>query len=142
MKTMNYSWLGFLIPVLTVSLCLFFAGCNEEAKVDSKEAYQPKMEEHQMVEEIPVPTNLLEIRKEIGYPKTARESGIEGKVILRIKVDKEGSYSEHKVLVSDHILLQEAVEAQLPKLTFEPAKDKGVAVPFWVNIPFSFKLLD
>lgn len=146
MKTMNFSWSGTLLPVLSTILSImllsFLTSCTERETYESKEAYQPKMEEYQEVEQLPVPLNLMDIKREIGYPKAARESGIEGKVIVRIKVEKDGTYAAHEVLFSDHDLLQQAVEDKLESLTFEPAMDKGVAVPFWVNLPFAFKLLD
>jgi protein TonB len=92
-----------------------------------------------MIEEIePYPLNMHEIKKLIGYPQIARDAGIMGTVVVRVLVDKNGAYQRHKVIKSVHPILDQAVEAQLHKLRFEPALQGGKPIPYWVNIPFKF----
>lgn len=91
----------------------------------------------------PVALNLDAIRSSIGYPEAAREAGQSGKVIVKVLVSESGAYAQHEVLAGDAPLLVAAVEAQLPQLQFEPARDaSGKALAAWVAIPFNFVLLD
>lgn len=92
------------------------------------------------VEKEPQPTNMDEIKKRIAYPPLAKEAGIQGKVIVRVLVDKEGRYKRHIVLRSPHKLLTEAVEKELPNLTFIPGLSNGQPIKVWVTIPFDFNL--
>ncbi len=93
------------------------------------------------VEQAPKPLNLGEIRSKIGYPQVARDADIEGDVVVRILVDKEGSYVRHVVLKDVHPTLQEAVEVEISNIRFAPAVNQGEEVAFWVNVPFAFRLI-
>jgi protein TonB len=93
-------------------------------------------------EEEPVPVNLEEVRKLIGYPLIAQQGHISGLVVLRVLVDKQGRCKRHLVMRSAHPLLDQAVAAQVPKLRFTPAIQGGRPVEFWVNIPFKFEMVD
>ncbi len=92
------------------------------------------------VSEEPVPVNMEEIRKAIGYPQQAIDAGIEGTVMLRILVDKSGNYVKHKVVNTINPILSRACEAQMSKLHFTPAIQGNKPVYFWVNVPFRFNL--
>jgi len=94
------------------------------------------------VEEEPKPVNIDEIKKLVGYPQIARDAGIQGQVVVRVLVDKNGRYSKHKVVNQIHPILAEAVEKHISKLKFTPAIQGGRPIKFWVNIPFNFKLLN
>ena len=102
----------------------------------------PVMIEMTLADQQPKPLNINEIKKTIGYPKIARDAGIEGKVMARIEVNKFGEYVAHEIIESDHKILSSAVEEHLSKLQFEtPAKD-GKAVTVKVTVPFNFVLID
>ncbi|MEM6801112.1 MAG: TonB family protein [Bacteroidota bacterium] len=94
----------------------------------------------QSVDAEPVPINLRDIQKLVGYPSVAQQAGIQGKVILRILVDKQGRYKKHIMQRSDHPLLSEPVEKHISKLKFTPAIQGSRPIKFWVNIPFNFVL--
>ncbi|MDX2283861.1 MAG: TonB family protein [Bacteroidia bacterium] len=115
----------------------FGDGEPEEIAVPETE---PKDNIFIVVEQEPVPINVDEIRKLIGYPQIAKDAGIEGNVVVRVLVDKRGAYVRHKVISQAHPVLSSAVEAQIGKLKFSPAIQGGKPIQFWVNIPFSFKL--
>lgn len=89
----------------------------------------------------PVPLNLKEVIMSVGYPELAKSKGIEGKVVIRVLLDKKGSYKNHVVIQSPHdLLIKPCVEA-VKSLKFKPSKDENnKKVECWVNIPFSFKL--
>ena len=91
----------------------------------------------------PKPLNFREVQAAIGYPEALREAGIQGMVVARILVGKDGRYQQHEIAKSDAPELQAAVEPHLAALQFEPLRDaEGQAVAAWVNLPFRFKLLE
>lgn len=92
------------------------------------------------VEKEPQPLNYEEVRKRIGYPLLAKEAGIQGKVIVRVLVNKNGKYEKHIVLRSPHKMLTEAVERELPNLEFSPGIQAGRPVRVWVTTVFDFQL--
>lgn len=102
----------------------------------------PEIDAFIFAEEEPQPINMADIQKLIGYPQIARDAGIEGNVVVRVLVDKKGNYSQHKIINQVHPILAKAVEEHLNKLRFTPAIQGGKPIPFWVNIPFNFKLLN
>ena len=93
-----------------------------------------------IAEEQPKAVNMDEIKKLIGYPTMAREAEIEGKVTVRVLVDKTGRYKKHIVLKDPHPILTKAVEKKLNKLQFTPGIQGGNPIKVWVTIPFDFKL--
>lgn len=103
---------------------------------------EPDVNAFIVVEEEPKPVNMGEVQKSIGYPQVARDAGISGNVVVRVLVGKDGTYTRHRVLNGVHPVLEKAVEKELPRLRFTPAIQGGKPIPFWVNIPFVFKLVD
>ena len=102
----------------------------------------PVMIEMSVQDRQPKALNINEIKKTIGYPKIARDAGIEGQVLAKIEVNKFGEYVGHEIIESAHVILSNAVEEHLSKLEFEtPAKD-GKAVTVKVTVPFNFVLID
>ncbi|MFN0202986.1 MAG: energy transducer TonB [Bacteroidia bacterium] len=88
----------------------------------------------------PQALNMKEITDAIGYPQAAKDKRTQGTVIVRLLVDEYGNYNKHHVVKeTDPVLLAE-VEKHLYKLKFRPATNGGKAIPFWVNLPFSFRL--
>jgi protein TonB len=76
------------------------------------------------------------------YPDLAMRAGLEGKVLVRIWVDKEGKPRKAEVVKSDAEIFNEAaVKAAMGHL-FTPAYMNNGPVAVWVTIPFRFKLSD
>ncbi|MGO9480566.1 MAG: energy transducer TonB, partial [Candidatus Kryptoniota bacterium] len=74
------------------------------------------------------------------YPELAQRAGIEGRVIVKIWVDKDGKPHKAVVLKSDaEIFNQPAVDAAM-QYRFTPAIMNKGPVAVWVVIPFTFKL--
>ncbi len=111
-----------------------------EIKEEPKKEEEPDVNAFVAVEKEPAPVNLDVIKKNIGYPNQAKELGIQGKVIIRVLVNKEGKPTKHVVVRSPHTLLTDAVTSQLYNLQFTPGIQAGKPVPVWVNIPFDFRL--
>lgn len=93
------------------------------------------------LEKEPVPVNLPEVKKLIGYNPMAKEAEIEGKVVLRIKVNERGEYVKHIVLKDPHYLLTNSVTSKISQLRFTPGIQDGKPIAVWVTIPFDFKLM-
>jgi len=84
---------------------------------------------------------LSTIGQNLKYPVIAQENGIQGKVIVRFLVEKDGSISKVEVVRSlDPACDKEAIRLirLLPK--FIPAKQNGVNVSVWYTLPITFKL--
>jgi protein TonB len=91
--------------------------------------------------EMPIPHNLNDIRKKIGYPRDAVETRLEGKVTYRVLVDENGDYLRHIVLRASHPIFDKACAKHLEDLSFTPGKMGDRAVKCWVVVPFKFKLM-
>ena len=91
--------------------------------------------------ESPKSVNYKDVISKIEYPKVCKEKGIEGMVIVTIKVDKEGNVLNHKFESYPCTDLRDAVKDILPELQFTPAKNaKGQAVVGKIAVPVNFKL--
>lgn len=81
------------------------------------------------------------IMENMKYPKQAMKEGIQGRVAVRFIVEKDGSISDVKPILSVHPLLnKEAVRVvkSMPKWT--PGKQNGKPVRVRFNLPIMFKL--
>lgn len=74
------------------------------------------------------------------YPRLAVETGLEGKVWVKIWVDASGKPRKAVVVKGDAEVLNQAAIAAAMKFLFTPAVMNGGPVSVWVAIPFSFKL--
>lgn len=75
------------------------------------------------------------------YPKEAKEKGIQGKVITRFMVKKDGSVSEVSVLQGVNSALDnEAIRVVKTLPSFTPGKLNGKTVPVWFMVPITFSL--
>ena len=81
------------------------------------------------------------IKKNIKYPKIAKDNNITGKVYVSFIVDKFGSATNVKIVRGvDENLDAEAIRVikSLPK--YKPGKQRGEAVRVMFTIPINFKL--
>ena len=81
------------------------------------------------------------IMENMKYPEQAMKEGIQGRVTVRFIVEKDGSISDVKPVLSVHPLLnKEAVRVveSMPKWT--PGKHNGKPVRVRFNLPVMFKL--
>ena len=101
---------------------------------------------YDLVDEMPsFPGGLEELYKWIGsnvqYPAVAWENGIEGRVILKFIVEKDGSLRDSTVIHSVHPMLdREALRlvGQMPK--WNPGKRAGIPVRVRYCLPMKFKI--
>lgn len=75
------------------------------------------------------------------YPMTARRSGQQGRVVLRVLVTPAGTAGAVEVRDSSgHMRLDEAARDTVRQWRFVPAKRGAQLIPAWVLIPISFRL--
>ena len=115
-----------------------------DERSDPKKVFTGKV--YDLVDEMPsFPGGLEELYKwidnNVQYPAVARENGIEGRVILKFIVEKDGSLSDSTVIHSVHPMVdREALRlvGQMPK--WNPGKRAGVPVRVRYCLPIKFKL--
>ena len=104
----------------------------------SPSEYLPPQEKFVITDELPVPINVVIPE----YPPLAREAGIEGTVLLKALVDKEGR-------VRDAIIFKESGSSAgfeevalevIYKVKFKPAISNNQPVAVWVVYPIRFTL--
>jgi protein TonB len=74
-----------------------------------------------------------------AYPDWAKEAGVEGKVLLRVLVGKDGR--PRKVIATGGVraLGEDAAKAVM-RWTFRPALSNGNPIEVWVEVPVVFRL--
>lgn len=125
---------------------------NGQDIADFKEAIKPVVEEEdnqvlEVVEQMPQfpggqKALLQYISDNIKYPSIAQENGIQGRVVVRFVVKRDGSVGEVQVLRGvDATLDKEAVRVVKSIPNFIPGKQNGHAVNVWFTLPVQFKLM-
>jgi len=75
------------------------------------------------------------------YPDSARRAGKEGRVLLRVLVDKEGRTKAIEVNTSSgHDLLDRAAAEAIKRWRFVPAHIGTKPIETWVKVPIEFQL--
>ena len=82
------------------------------------------------------------LRDNINYPKEAEENGHQGKVIVKLLIEKNGTVSKYEVAQSVTSSL-DAEALRVVKLLpgkWKPAKNKGKVVRCYFCLPITFGL--
>jgi len=108
-----------------------FPGCEDKPKAERKACADQKM--------------LQFIYKNIKYPAIARENGVEGSVVIRFYIDKDGSVKEPQILKdigagtgSEAMRVVNMMNGMSEKWT--PGKQRGKPVKVYFNLPVKFRL--
>ena len=81
------------------------------------------------------------VSKNLVYPAIAQEQELQGVVVLRFKVDVDGSVSSVKIEKSLSKECDQAAAEVVRKLhRFVPAKQPGHPVPVWFRLPVRFRI--
>jgi TonB family protein len=79
--------------------------------------------------------------EEINYPHDAERRGIEGKIIIEVTVEKDGSLTTpHVVQGIGHGCEEEAVKVLTSSPPWQPCRQRGQPARYTLTIPFLFKL--
>jgi len=111
-----------------------------EKKLDvGKIEEEPGIDDFIPVEKEPV-VDLVDLQRSIVYPEMARKAGIEGQVIVRVLVGKDGKPKKSVVQYTDSQMLDKAAKEAVMKQVFTPAIQNGQPITCWVSIPIKFRL--
>ncbi len=81
------------------------------------------------------------ISENLVYPSIAQEQELQGVVVLRFRVEKDGSIGEIVVKKSLSKECDQAAAQVVSKLArFVPAKQQGHPVPVWFTLPIRFQI--
>jgi protein TonB len=111
---------------------------NEEVSVEVREKEEiPDMYEFVSVEKEPY-LDIRDLQSRVEYPEIARRANIQGKVLVRVLVGKDGIPKKSIVEMSDSELLEPAAVKAIMKSVFTPAVQNNQPVACWVSIPVLF----
>lgn len=81
------------------------------------------------------------LRQEVKYPKEAEEKGLQGRVVVRYIIEKDGSISEVEIAKSvNEYLDAEAIRVVNAMPKWIPGKQKGEPVRVKYTLPITFRL--
>ena len=82
------------------------------------------------------------LSKNLKYPASAQENGIQGRVLVQFVVNKDGSIVEPKVIRSvDPALDKEALRVVSAMPKWQPGKQRGKTVRVRFTLPVTFRLM-
>ncbi len=81
------------------------------------------------------------LSRNIKYPAVAEEARVQGRVIVRFVIGKDGTISDVSIVRSvDPALDKEALRVVKAMPRWIPGKQNGVPVPVWFSLPVTFQL--
>ena len=81
------------------------------------------------------------LRDNMRYPETAQQNDVQGKVIVKFVVEKDGSIGNATIAKGvDKDLDREAIRVVKKMPKWQPGKNNGVAVRSYFTLPVTFKL--
>lgn len=111
--------------IILILFASFQLTCHPE-RVEESTIVQPK---------------LLTTHTSFNYPPEAYNQGIEGKVVVRLLVNKKGQVIDTKILRSSgYEILDDAALKMVRSSVYEPGTIEGVVSDFWLHLPIEFKL--
>jgi protein TonB len=99
----------------------------------------PEIDDFILVTQEPA-VDLKELQHNIIYPDSARKLEFEGRVLLRVLVDKNGDILKVICEMTESDLLTQAALDAVLKTKFTPAYQDKKPVICWVSVPVIFKL--
>lgn len=76
------------------------------------------------------------------YPSLALKAGLEGRVLVKMWVDRQGNVRQVKVVKSSSDIFNDAAVEAAKQFVFAPAYMNSGPVSVWVAFPFRFRLTD
>lgn len=82
----------------------------------------------------------LKFHVKADYPEIARRAGLEGTVMVNVRVDRHGRVDRAEIIQGVHPILDRAARTAAMRCRFTPGKQRSIPVPVWVAIPYRFRL--
>jgi len=79
-----------------------------------------------------------ELSANIKYPEIARKMGIQGRVIAKVLVSKEGKAKNVEIIESVDEMFDKPAKQAISQLKFVPGKKEGNPIDSWISIPVDF----
>ena len=124
-----------------------FKAVQEQVIVKEPEPEKPKEEEifvavEQQAEFPGGQAALMKwLSNNIRYPEAAQQNDIQGRVVVKFVVEKDGSIGQATIVKGvDKDLDREALRVVKKMPKWQPGKNNGVAVRSYFNLPVTFKL--
>jgi protein TonB len=88
------------------------------------------------------PGNLIQyLQEKLSYPQIARDSNIQGRVVVRFVINEKGEVVSPRIVRTVHAALdEEALRVVRTMPRWKPGKQNGKAVATYYSLPISFKL--
>lgn len=137
-KKRTSAW-KFVAAAAVVAGCFVFIACQDQVNNSSVPASAE-------AQDLPSPEGGMDqfytyLKRNLRYPKDAREKSIQGKVLVEFLVKEDGSVSEIKTLASpDPVLAEEAKRLVAAGPKWVPGKQGGSIVEQRMVLPIVFKL--
>jgi len=117
----------------------------EEIKPEPKAAPEPERIFEAVEQQASFPGGASALMKwlsnNLRYPELAQQNNVQGKVIVKFTVEKDGSISNPTVVRGvDKDLDREAIRVVKKMPKWSPGKNNGVAVRSYFTLPVTFKL--
>ena len=81
------------------------------------------------------------LSKTLKYPTEAKDKKLQGRVIVEVKVDTDGSFQDVKVVKGAHTSLnEEALRVMKNAPKWKPAMHGEQAIASYLTLPLSFRL--
>lgn len=77
-----------------------------------------------------------------GYPPLLRDAGVQGQVVVSMRVGADGTLSAVSILSASHDAFREPALAAVAAMRFRPAERGRRAVPVRLSVPIVFSLSD
>ena len=124
-------------PLLAI-LILF--GCSSGSKTTSGSEESGEKYPEFIPEAISASYDREELKRNTVSPDVAVAEGLEGSVILRVSLSKEGRVTKTEVVRSDHKVFNNAAIEAVKNTSFTPAIQNGHPVPFTMHVKVTFTL--
>lgn len=103
--------------------------------------FEKGMPEYGVLDSLAMPIGgMFSIQKNIQYPESAKNKGIQGGVIVAVEIDEDGNVINTEILEGIYPECDKEATNAIKKVKFRPAYKDGVPVKSEVVIPIKFKL--
>jgi TonB family protein len=82
------------------------------------------------------------LQRRVRYPDVARRNGIEGTVVVRVLVGKDGRVRRTMIESGNIAEMNDAAVEAIKGTMFTPALQDGKPIDIWIQIPVMFKFAD
>lgn len=127
-----------LLLVLSVGSTCFAKPQSAADSARAEEKSFPSPDEFVAVDVQPV----LESQPQVTYPDSAKNAGIEGKVRVKVLVDKQGKVRDALIEKGSgtKVGFEEAALEAAKQATWKPALLKDKPIPIWVSYEIKFQM--